>query len=226
MPFLAVAFLLWTGCHIGIAGTSARAALVSRIGENGFRIAFSIASVVTIGLLIAAYSKAPYIALWDTPPWLGWLLVLAMLPAFILFVVSILARNPTAVGQEGALRQDPRGIVRITRHPMLWSFALWAGVHILGNGDLASLLFFGAFLITALAGMPSIDTKVAARDRDGWQRFSALTSILPFAALIAGRNHPVWSEIGWLPPLIGGVLWVALLFAHPWVIGVGALPRG
>ena len=149
-----------------------------------------------------------------------------MLPACILFVAAIMARNPTAVGQETALRQHPRGILRITRHPMLWSFALWAGVHVLGNGDVASVLFFGAFLVTALAGMPSIDAKVAARDREGWQRFAASTSILPFGAVAGRRNHLAFAEIGWMPLAVGAILWVVFLVAHPWVIGASPLPQG
>jgi uncharacterized membrane protein len=60
---------------------------------------------------------------------------------------------------------------------------------VLGNGDAASLLFFGAFLLTALAGMPSIDAKVAARDPEGWRHFAAATSILPFGAIASGRNR-------------------------------------
>ena len=224
MALLAVAALIWIGCHVGIAGTALRATLVRRAGEAGFRAAFSVASVVSIGLLIAAYIKAPYIGLWTTPPWLGWVLVAIMLPAFILFAASMTTRNPTAVGQDQALRHQPSGILRITRHPMLWSFALWATVHVLGNGDLASLLFFGAFGVTAMAGMPSIDAKLAARDPDGWRRFAAATSVAPFGAIAAGRNHLTFSERGWLPLAIGAALWVALLWAHPWIFGVSPLP--
>ena len=116
--------------------------------------------------------------------------------------------------------------MRVTRHPMLWSFALWAAVHVLGNGDLASLLFFGAFLVTALAGMPSIDAKVARREPEGWPRFAVTTSILPFGALATGRNRLAPAEIGWAPLALGLVLWAVLLWAHPRLFGVSALPGG
>jgi hypothetical protein len=46
---------------------------------------------------------------------------------------------------------------------MLWSFSIWAALHILAKGNLAGLIFFGAFLVTSLVGMPSIDSKLAAR---------------------------------------------------------------
>jgi uncharacterized membrane protein len=103
---------------------------------------------------------------------------------------------------------------------MLWSFALWAAVHVIGNGDTAAIVFFGAFLVTALAGMPSIDAKLARRDPATWQALSAATSIVPFAAIAQGRNRFVLREIGWLTPLIAVIVWAAALYLHPWLFGV------
>jgi uncharacterized membrane protein len=221
-----VAALIWIGCHIGIAGTGVRTVLAHRLGEAGFRGGFSIISVLALLLLIGTYRNAPLLPLWTMPQWLGWVLVVAMLPAFLLFAASVLTRNPTAIGGEAALQQEPRGILRITRHPMLWSFAIWAAVHALGNGDTASLLFFGAFLLTALAGMPSIDAKVAARDPVSWHRFAAVTSILPFLAIATRRNRYVAAEVNWLAVGLGTTLWAIVLWAHPWIFGVSPLPAG
>jgi uncharacterized membrane protein len=226
MGTLAVAALVWAGVHIGITGTTVRNALVARMGERGFRIAFSVASVAAIVFLARSYNAAPTAPLWTVPEWLRWVLALVMLAAFVLFAASVTTANPTAVGGERALGREPRGIGRITRHPMLWSFALWAAVHMLGNGDTASLLFFGAFGATALAGMPSIDRKVAARDPEAWDRFVARTSILPFGAIAAGRNRLALEEIGWLPLALGFAFWMALLVLHPAIFGVPAVVWG
>jgi uncharacterized membrane protein len=217
---LALAALVWIGVHIGIAGTTVRSALAARLGERGFRIAFSVASVAAIVFLVQSYNAAPTTLLWTVPEWLRWVLALVMLVAFVLFAASVMAPNPTAVGGERALGREPRGIGRITRHPMLWSFALWAAVHMLGNGDTASLLFFGAFGVTTLAGMPSIDAKVAARDPEAWDRYVARTSILPFGAIAAGRNRLALEEIGWVPLALGFALWLALLLLHRTIFGV------
>jgi uncharacterized membrane protein len=212
---LAVAALIWIGAHVGIAGSGLRRALAYRLGETGFRGAFSLLSFLAIAFLIASFSQAPLVPLWVAPDWLRWALVAVMLAAFLLFATAVLARNPTAIGGDAALRQEPRGVVRVTRHPMLWSFALWAAVHVLGNGDIASLLFFGAFLLTALAGMPSIDAKVARRDPEGWRHFAAATSILPFGAIASGRNRFAPAEIGWAPVALGAALWAVLLLGAP-----------
>jgi uncharacterized membrane protein len=224
MTLLILAAALWVFVHVGISGTSLRDAVVARLGEGRFMLAFSIASVVSITLLVLAWQNAETTFLWSAPAWLRWVLAILMLPAFVLFMASH-KRNPTAVGNKG-LGEEPRGIQRVTRHPMLISFAIWALMHVIGNGDTASLVFFGAFLVTAVAGMPSIDAKLARRHGAAWEGFAAKTSILPFGAILAGRNRLVLAEIGWMPPVIGFVLWAALLHFHRGIFGVPALILG
>ena len=221
MTLLILAAALWVFVHVGISGTSLRDGAVARLGEGRFMLAFSIASVVSITLLVLAWQNAETTVLWSAPGWLRWILAVLMLPAFVLFMASH-KRNPTAVGNKG-LGEEPRGIQRVTRHPMLMSFAIWALVHVIGNGDAAALVFFGAFLVTAVAGMPSIDAKLARRHGEAWAGFAAKTSILPFGAILAGRNRLVLSEIGWMPPVVGLILWAALLHFHRAVFGLPAL---
>ncbi len=220
MPVLIVAAIVWVGIHLGLAGTRVRDVIVQRIGGGAFRIAFSLLSVLALLFLVRSWEDAPTTLLWIAPEWLRWLLVAVMLPAFVLFVGSVSVRNPTAVGPHGQAAEPPRGIIRVTRHPMLWSFSIWACVHLIGNGDTASLVFFGAFLVTSLAGMPSIDAKLARRDPNTWAALSAATSVVPFAAITQQRNRFVLSEIGWLTPAIGGLAWIAALLLHRWVFGV------
>jgi uncharacterized membrane protein len=224
VTLLILAAALWIFIHIGVSGTRLRDAVVARLGEGRFMLVFSVSSAVSIVLLVLAWQNAETTFLWAAPGWLRWILAVLMLPAFVLFMASH-KRNPTAVGNKG-LGEDPRGIQRVTRHPMLWSFASWGLVHLLGNGDTASLVFFGAFLVTALAGMPSIDAKLARRNPEAWGGFARKTSILPFGAILGGRNRLVLSEIGWMPPVAGLVLWAALLHFHRGIFGVPALILG
>jgi uncharacterized membrane protein len=104
------------------------------------------------------------------------------------------------------------------------SLVIWTVVHMIGTGDAASLVFFGTFLITAAAGIPSIDRKTLARDPAGWVRLENTTSIVPFAAISAGRNRFVAAEIGWVVPVIGAVAWLAMLDLHVRIFGVSPLP--
>ncbi len=221
MSLLILAAAFWLFLHIGVSGTRLRDAVVVRLGERRFLAAFSIISALLIVLLVMAWRRADTTFLWSAPAWLRWILAALMLVAFVLFMASH-KRNPTAVGSRG-LGEEPRGIQRVTRHPMLWSFTIWGLVHVTANGDTAALVFFGTFLLTALAGMPSIDAKLARRNPAAWRSFAAKTSILPFGAILAGRNRLVPAEIGWMPPLVGLLLWAALLHFHRSLFGVPAL---
>lgn len=217
--------LIWLVLHLGLAGTAIRGRLVARLGEKGFLGVYSLLSVASIAGLCAAYASSSAERMWILPDWLGWVLVAAMLPAFILFVASVARPNPTAVGADARPESEPQGIFRITRHPMLWSFAIWGVVHVLTNGTWTAFVFFGTFAVTALAGMPSIDAKLAARSGTRWAAVAARTSIVPGAAILGGRNTLVLREIGWVVPLIGVIVWAIVLGGHPYVIGLPALPQ-
>lgn len=223
MTVLALAALVWIGIHLGIAGSALRRQLVASLGENAFRGLFSVATAASIAFLIFAYRHAPTMPLWTLPAWAYYLLAALMLPAFILLVGSLAGPNPTAVGQTLGTA-EPRGMTRVTRHPMLNSFAIWALVHIAASGEVAATLFFGAFALTAIAGMPSIDAKLAARDPATWTRLRELTSIVPFGAIATGRNRFVAGEIPWFVWLLGVVLWALMLQFHGQLIGVPGLP--
>ncbi|MFL1462641.1 NnrU family protein [Roseococcus sp. DSY-14] len=208
MTPLLLAALLWVGVHVGIAGSPLRGRLAGRLGEGGFRLLFSLLSVAAITALVLAWRAAPPTPLWNLPAGARWALALAMLPAFWLFAASVLSPNPTSLGQP--LGGAVRGVQRITRHPMLWSFAIWAAVHLLAKGTLEGALFFGAFLATALLGMPSIDAKLRARDPEGFAALAARTSILPFAA-----GPVAWSEIPRRVWVAGLLAWGLTLWLHP-----------
>jgi uncharacterized membrane protein len=225
MGLLVLAGLIWLGLHISVAGTRLRGVIVGAIGEPAFRGLFSLASLACLAFLIFAYNRADTRLLWAAPGWLVGLLDVAMLVACMLFVGSLSLANPTMAGTEGAFGQEPRRMFRVTRHPMLCAFAIWAFVHLIANGDTASLVFFGTFLVTVLAGIPSIDAKLARRDPAKWAMLARTTSAVPFAAILAGRNRLAPAEIGWRSPLLGLLLWAVLLALHPALIGVPALPR-
>ena len=46
-----------------------------------------------------------------------------------------------------------------TRHPMLLGMVLWGVVHLINNGDLASVSLFGAFLLYSLFAIVSANRR-------------------------------------------------------------------
>ena len=216
---LLLAAIVWIAVHIGVAGTPLRGVIVRAIGESPFRGIFVIASFAIIYWLASSYHYAGEVqGLWSSPHWLRAVGMLLMLPALILFVGSITVRNPTSVAGAKALAQDnpARGILRVTRHPMLWAFAVWAAVHLAIVGTLGGLVFFGAFLVVALAGMPSLDAKIAKRDPQHWPSYAQVTSAIPFAAIARGRNRLVFAEYGWWRLALALALWYLIAGAHQW----------
>jgi uncharacterized membrane protein len=225
MISLALAALAFILIHLGVSGTVLRNRIVGAIGLTAYMVVFSIASVATIIWLVAAYKAAPYQDTWGQLQWWKPVAIALMLPAFLLVVIGLTTPNPTAVAQEGLVDQAPRGIVRITRHPFLIGVALWAVIHLVGNGDLASLLFFASLAMVSIAGTVSIDAKRRRALGDAaWDGFARRTSILPFAAIAAGRNTLSWPELGWWRPAAGLAAYTLLLGGHAHLVGVSPFP--
>ncbi len=225
MVSLSLAALAFIGIHLGVSGTLLRDRIVSRIGLRTYMVLFSVASVGAIIWLVSAYRAADYVPTWGQLEWWKPVMIALMLPAFLLVVIGLTTPNPTAVAQEGLVDRPPQGIVRITRHPFLVGVAIWAGVHLIGNGDVASLLFFAALAVVAVAGTASIDAKRRrVLGAAAWDVFASRTSIVPFAAILSGRNSLVAREMGWRRPAAGIVAYVLMLGGHAHIIGVSPWP--
>jgi uncharacterized membrane protein len=214
---LVLACLVFLATHF-VSSTPLRAAAVSAMGEKAWLGLYTVVSFATIGWMVWAYNRAPVEQLWA-----GWRLAPAVLMpfAFILLAGGLLTRNPSAVGQHKALKaEEPaRGMLRVTRHPMMWGFMLWALAHILARGELKSTLFFGTFLVLAGLGAALIDARKARTLGEDWKRFAAVTSYLPFAAIAQGRNRLAAGEIGLRGPVVGLVLYAVFFWFHAALFG-------
>jgi len=217
---LLLAAIFFTGIHLGVAGTAIRDRAIAALGPSGYTAAFSIATVVGLAWLVMAYNRAPYIVTWGMLEWWKPFAIILMLPASLLVVIGLTTPNPTAVAQENRLAQPPQGIVRVTRHPFLTGVGLWALVHLIGDGDVASLVFFTVWAVVALAGTVSIDRKRQRLFGEAWEPFAAQTSIVPFAAIAAGRNRFRPGEIGAWRWGAAVLVYVLTLVGHADVIGV------
>lgn len=227
MTPLVFAALVWILLHVVVAGPL-RPALVRRLGVNAYRGLFSLFSAIALAALVWTYGAAPYVEFWPSSPALA-AVPLVVMPVALLFLIgSLRPSNPTLAGPDMILKGElpVTGITRVTRHPMLWAFSLWAGSHMIANGDVATWLLAGAVLITALNGMVSIDRKRAAAFGKAWQRFAARTSIIPFAAASAGRTPLRFRDIGWGNILLAAALYAVLLWSHGKLFGVPAHPMG
>lgn len=217
----AAACAAWFLLHVLVAGI-ARPALAARLGENGFRGLFSLLSALSLGAMIWTFLQAPTVWLWTPSTAFNALAAALMLPAFLLLAASLKPSNPTLAGADLLLGDllPVVGITRVTRSPMLWAFVLWAIAHMLANGDLATQLLCGSILLTAVNGMVSIDRKKRRKFGAAYEAFERGTSIIPFAAILQGRNEFRLREIGWMTLALGlllyaGAFWLHARLGHP-----------
>jgi uncharacterized membrane protein len=194
-----------------VSSTPLRAKLAGAMGEWPYRGLYSIIAALTLGWMIWAYAAAPHEPLWQG---LNAIAYMVMPLAFLLLACGYW-RNPTMVGAEKLLKSEEpaRGVIRITRHPLMWAVMLWAASHIAARGELRALVFFGGLFVLAALGTALIDMKKGSSP--DWPRFAAVTSNIPFVAIAQGRNRMAWREIGWLRPAIGLALYFGVLTVHP-----------
>jgi uncharacterized membrane protein len=210
MTNLVIATAAFLATHFA-ASTPLRAKLVAAMGEWPYRGLYSLFAFVTLGWMIWAYAIAEYDHLWTgprTPPYV-------LMPLAFVLIACGYWRNPTMVGADKLLKSEEpaRGMIRITRHPIMWAVMLWAASHIAARGDLKAVVFFGGFLVLAALGTVLVDAR--KKSNPDWARFAAVTSNVPFVAIAQGRNRIVWREIGWLRPAMGLLLYFGVLAVHP-----------
>lgn len=213
---LALATAVFVATHF-VTSTPLRGRLAGAVGERAYLGLYSLVALVAIVWMVIAYRHAPVEPLWTGSRALP---VIVMPIAFVLLITGYF-RNPSAVMQGGLLKSpDPaRGIIRVTRHPVMWAIMLWSAAHVLARGDLKSVLFFGGFFVVAAGGTVLQDLRKARTLGEDWARFAAVSSNVPFLAILQGRNRLALGEIGWAKPLLGLVLFFALLTLHPWLFG-------
>ncbi len=217
---LLTAAALFVGVHMMVSSTPLRGVLLKALGERVYLALYSIAMIGLLAWLVLAYGAAPEVVLWQAGT--GWrhLTYGVMVLSCILLVGGLVAPNPFLAGRPLEGTPQVRGVLAITRHPVLWAIGSWALVHIPANGDSRSVIFFGALALLALIGTRLIDRRKRAQNPAFWDALAAGTSNLPFLAMLQGRARPRGREI-WGLPVLGGLALYALLTAiHPFVAGV------
>ena len=206
----AVAFV---GSHL-LLSHPLRRAVVNRTGERAFQGLYSLIAFATLGPMIYFYwaigDEPP---LWRLGEW-AWIAgALLMWLASILLVGSFRG-NPAMVGSRGP-NGGPSGVFGITRHPMMWSFAIWAAVHLTLVATAKAMVLDGAILILAIAGAMGQDRKKAHQMGDNWHEWTAQTAFVPFTRGLA--NPGAFALIG------GTILFLLASWLHPMPVGIWRL---
>lgn len=212
--WLALACLAFVGTHF-LMSHPLRKGLVRGLGSNGFALAYSAVSLATFYWMIVEFGRAPKEAgFWPVGDMLWVISSLLTLLAAVLFVGS-LVRNPSFPGVPDALAaQEPFGVFRVTRHPMMWGFALWGVAHILVAPRADNFIFAGSIVFLALVGAKAQEIKKAGLMGVEWDAWLRRTSY--------GLRLSALGRVGLTPWLAGLLLWLVATWAHPWFGAAGA----
>ena len=213
-PVLGIA-LLWlafTATHVGLSSARVRPRVVAAIGPVPFLALYSAIALAIFVPLIWLYfaSKHAGAALWVLPrgPLLTAAVYGGMAVAFVLFVSSFLQPSPAGMAPASV---TPHGVARITRHPLVMSFAIFALAHLLPNGWAADVAFFGGFAAFALIGAAHQDRRKIASGPPGYAEFVAATPFFPFTGRETLRGL---RELSPIAIVIGLAIAVTIRYFH------------
>lgn len=149
MTWLVLGLVLFLGAHsVRIFAEGWRTSMVARLGANGWKGVYSLASIIGFALIIVGYgaARAQPVLLWVPPVWTRHLAALLMLVSLVMLVAAYVPGNH---------------IKARLKHPMVLGVKVWAFAHLVSNQMLADVVLFGAFLVWAVLDFRS----ARARDR-------------------------------------------------------------
>ncbi|KWR87746.1 NnrU family protein [Cupriavidus sp. IDO] len=185
MTVLILGLLIFLTVHsVRIIAEPWRAAQIARVGPNGWKGLYSLASIV--GLVLIAWgfglARGQPVVLWTPPMWGRHVTALFTVLAFVLVAAAYVPGNR---------------IKAVLGHPMVAGVQIWALGHLFANGTLAAVVLFGAFLAWAVADFAS----ARRRDRLAGTRYQAGTLARDAAVVVIGLAS--WALVafmlhGWL----------------------------
>lgn len=213
---LTAASIAFVGTHFALSHPL-RAPLVRAVGEKGFLGLYSLVAFATFGWMVWAFLSAPYDPkLWNGSEDLPWAVASVLTIIALTLFLGSLKGNPALPDQSSAGLADkvPAGVFRVTRHPMMWGFALWAIAHMLVAPTPRTLILSTAVLVLALLGAHLQDRKKRVLTGAAWQAWEGKTSYWP---RLSQLGAPGWL---WLVSL---VFWLGITWAHA---PLGYVPAG
>jgi uncharacterized membrane protein len=189
LAILVLGLAVFLAPHTFTAFRAARAAVIARVGTGTYKAVYAIVSLIGLVLIghgFALYRAAGPIEIWYPPIWMRHVTVALVWPAIICIVAAY----------------SPGRIKTTLKHPFLVGVKLWALAHLLSNGDLGSIVLFGAILAWAVFDRISLK-----------HRTDPGAPPIPVGGI---RNDVIAVVVGTLVYVLLG------LYFHPYVVGVPA----
>lgn len=181
MTTMLAGLAIFFAVHLVPVKQDLRTKLTGAMGELVYKGVFALVSLVGFYLIVIGKAEAPFISVWTPPDFLRHITMLLVLLAFLILPAAYI----------------PSNIKVKLKHPMLLAVKLWALGHLLANGDVASMLLFGSFLVYAIVDRVSVKKRGLAP---------------------ASVKHPIWRDA--LVVIIGFGAYLLIVMKHAYLFGV------
>jgi uncharacterized membrane protein len=212
---LLLANVLFVGGHF-LMSHPLRAPMVSVLGERGFLGVYSLVSLALLAWVGHVFPQAQ--STWMAWPSsdLLWIVASVLTIVALALLLGSLRGNPALPQTDPLVAASARavGVYAVTRHPMMWAFALWALSHILVWPSPRSLVTAGAMGVLALVGAYLQDGKKRGLMGHAWRAWEAKTSYWPRLSGFARIGIGLW--------LAAIVVWLGATWLHVWLAGIPA----
>jgi uncharacterized membrane protein len=206
--------------HSGLAAL--RPWAETKIGARLYRVIFALVSIPFATILIIYFFKHRYDGwqLWQVQgtPWIMPLVWILSFISFLFLYPATFNLLEVAAVLKPQVRIYETGIMRITRHPQMVGQLIWCVAHTLWIGTTFTLVTSIGLMLHHLFAVWHGDYRLGKRYGSEFEDVKARTSIVPFAAVLDGRQTLKLSEF--LRPAYVGVIAFVMLFwwGHPWLI--------
>lgn len=206
--------------HSGLAALRPRGEKI--IGARLYRVLFALVSIPFATVLILYFIRHRYdgLQLWNLQGISGLETLVWILSAisFLFLYPATFNLLEIAAIQKPQVHLFEQGIIRITRHPQMVGQVIWCLAHTLWVGTTFMLVTSAGLILHHLFAVWHGDRRLQARYGESFEILKSRTSVLPFLAILQGRQTLNWQEF--LRPAYAGVALFVLLFwwLHPLLI--------
>ncbi|BAG04121.1 NnrU family protein [Microcystis aeruginosa] len=206
--------------HSGLASLRTRGEAI--IGARLYRVLFALVSIPLAVILVVYFFNHRYdgLLLWQVQGVTGvktlvW--ILSAISFFFLYPATFNLLEIAAI-QKPQVHLYETGILRVTRHPQMVGQVIWCIAHTLWLGTSFTLLTSLGLIAHHLFAVWHGDRRLEDRYGEAFLKIKERTSVVPFLAIIDGRQSLKWQEF--LRPAYLGVTGFILLlwWAHPWLM--------
>ncbi|ARI83540.1 nnrU family protein [Microcystis aeruginosa FACHB-905 = DIANCHI905] len=206
--------------HSGLASLRMRGEAI--IGARLYRVLFALVSIPLAVILVVYFFNHRYDGwlLWQVQGVTGvktlvW--ILSAISFFFLYPATFNLLEIAAI-QKPQVHLYETGILRVTRHPQMVGQVIWCIAHTLWLGTSFTLLTSLGLIAHHLFAVWHGDRRLEDRYGEAFLKIKERTSVVPFLAIIDGRQSLKWQEF-LRPAYLGVTGFIILLWwGHPWLM--------